>query len=494
MEERDQLQDIAIAATDSERHVLSIAMRDPEQIPEIMALVNDEHFERPDHLNLWHLLQSMWRDGTAVNLTTVSKAVTLLGKDRFGGVAYVADVWDYTPSTRMDLGALVEVMHERRLRRRLRRASRELMDLTRGIMDLRVDGSTADHAMRIINEVRAVLTQSGQQDKHDFFMDEAVMAGIEEREQVEETGKGRVPTGLWGLDELLDGGLPRQEETIVVARPSCGKSALMLATMARHQATYCDLNVGVLSLEMSKVMLGNRTLAAGSDMGLSSIARSQYDRDPREWVGGNRQWLRRMRCYAGPRLSLDELLAKVYGWHSGWGLDVLYVDYLTLIKPRKGHDNHSRAVGEIAEVLKDIAKELNIAVVVLAQMNRDIEKNRSTKKLEWPGPESWIQRCKDLELFPKPAHLRDSGEVEQAADIILSPNRARVMGFNESNLDEDTLLGVVDILAAIDVCKNRNGSTGTVPVFWDGPRATFWDYAQNQPVPERRIDDRNVLL
>ncbi len=477
------------AAVDAERMLLAIAITAPRRMPEILPLVDDEHWLRPDHLQLWQLLKGMANRGEHIDLVSVTGILAIQNlASAVGGLAYVTELPSFLPSSALEIAPLVATMRERHLRVRLRAIGQALLQAASGQSEVVVLGrripiqDTREGALALASELQAGLSHGTT--AYTLTMDEAIDAGFEARERARTSGQGRVPTGLHGLDTHLGGGLARQEETVVAARPSMGKSAL-LTSWARVQASDYDCRVAIFSLEMAAELLGNRILASGAMVDLHDLNRGALDGDRTlaAWVDSNRSWLRNMRLYAGPRLTLDQVLAQAYAWHADGGLDVIYIDYLTLVRHRAGAETHSQAVGETTAELKDLAKALNVAVVVLAQLNRKLKESASTKTLKWPGQHQWIQACKDRGLFPQPEHLRDSGEIEQAADVILSPNRAGGMGFNLAGLSTESL-AILQSAACIDICKNRNGRVGTVPVQWEGRSTTFWDEPPDPNAPE----------
>ena len=251
----------------------------------------------------------------------------------------------------------------------------------------------------------------------------------EERQPV--TG---VPTGFADLDRLT-AGLQRSDLVIVAGRPSMGKTAFCL-NIAEHAALRADVGVALFSLEMSKEQLAMRMLCSEARVDLARLRTGHLtDREFRELAEAAAR-LSYAPIYVDdtPALSVLELRAKARRLHRDpeAKLKLVIVDYLQLMRSSEGKDSREQEISEISRSLKALAKELNLPVIALSQLNRQVE-NRSPPK-------------------PRLADLRESGAIEQDADVI-------AFIYREEAYDEDTdKRGVAEIIVA----KQRNGPVGTV--------------------------------
>lgn len=281
-----------------------------------------------------------------------------------------------------------------------------------------------------------------------------VLAGfidtVEQRFQREGVLLG-IPSGLTDLDELLLGFQPGNLY-IVGARPGMGKSALM-AEWAVH-AGIKQYAVGIVSAEMSAEQLAGRMVASTGRIDHYNLNTGKLldDQWPRMTSAVNILAETRIRITDKPACSVGEIGLQAREWALSGGLDILFVDYLSLLKSDTKHDTRTREVGDMAQGLKQLARALKIPVVCLAQLSRKCEE-RTNKR-------------------PINADLRDSGEIEQEADAILFLYRDEV--YHENTKDK----GIAEII----VSKNRHGpGQVTVKATWLGPYQRFENFLPYDP-------------
>lgn len=276
--------------------------------------------------------------------------------------------------------------------------------------------------------------------------------GIQER--ADGQVKAFTPTGLRDLDEKLDGGLRDGELVVIGARPSMGKTALA-ATIGMHDAKEGE-TVAMFSLEMPRQDLQNRQVAMTAKIALSKIKRperlSQF-----EWsqMTAAVEQLRRYPFYVNDHTSLNinKLRMKARALKRRHGLKVLIVDYLGLMEGTDLKANRTTQLGDITRNLKKLAKELRIVVMVLAQLNREVEKR--------------------VDQMPILSDLRDCGEVEQDADIVLFVHRPiqskPELGPEWANY------------AKCRIAKQRGGATGDIDLRYVGEHVQFLDWDGEKP-------------
>ena len=253
-----------------------------------------------------------------------------------------------------------------------------------------------------------------------------------------------IPTGFKSLDSKLNGFRPGNL-IIVAARPSVGKSALLL-NIAQFAATEHKIPIGIFSLEMSTVDLGMRMVSAQANIDGFKIASGKLTDEELASYGEAAGVLADAPIYVDdtPSISIMELRTKARRIHSDKGIQMIIVDYLQLMRGRS-MENRVQEVSEISWGLKALAKELNIPVVAAAQLNRLVEQ-RGTKQ-------------------PQLSDLRESGSIEQDADVVMFLHRP-----DDENRNEVTL----------SISKHRNGPTGSISMYFRGERTKFYEQASKE--------------
>jgi len=252
-----------------------------------------------------------------------------------------------------------------------------------------------------------------------------------------------VPSGFKLLDKKLNG-FRKSNLIIIAARPSIGKSALM-SNIAQYAAVEKNIPVGIFSLEMSTDELATRMVSAQADIDSFKIASGQLTDEELAKYGEASGILADAPIYIDdtPGLSIMELRTKARRLKMDKGIEIIMVDYLQLMRGRT-FDNRVQEVTEISWGLKALAKELAIPVVALAQLSRAVEQ-RGTR-------------------VPQLSDLRESGSIEQDADVVMFLYRE-----DDENRRDVTL----------SIAKQRNGPTGSVPLYFIGERTRFYEQMKN---------------
>ena len=265
-----------------------------------------------------------------------------------------------------------------------------------------------------------------------------------------------IPTGFADLDRHL-GGLQNSDLVVLAARPSCGKTALVL-DIARHAATKHKTPVGIFSLEMSKEQLVDRMICAEANVNLWNLHNGRLNeggvQDDFQRIGHALGILSESKIFIDDTASLNvmEIRTKARRLQMDQGLGLLIVDYLQLMEGRAGSgemDNRTQEIAQITRGLKGLARELDIPVIALSQLSRQVELSKPA--------------------IPKLAHLRESGSIEQDADIVMFIYRKAA----DKNYRTDDLSPEDRITAEIHIAKHRNGPTGMVKLIFDETRASF---------------------
>ena len=268
------------------------------------------------------------------------------------------------------------------------------------------------------------------------------------------TGQMRgLSTGFTDLDNLL-AGLQKSDLIVLAARPSVGKTSLAL-DIARQVAIRNKVPVGIFSLEMSKEQLVDRLLCAEANVDLWKLRTGKLsDREgdddfPR--IGHAMGVLSEAPIFIDDSASLNimEIRTKARRLKSEYGLGMIMLDYIQLMEARADAENRVQAVAEITRSLKGIARELNIPILALSQLSRAVEMTKPA--------------------IPRLANLRESGSIEQDADVVLFIYRKAA----DRNYRLEDLSAQEKHLAEIHIAKHRNGPTGMIKLFFDANRACF---------------------
>lgn len=441
----------AYTAHDAERAVLAACLRGDADRADVLTQIRPEDMHHGDHRALLSLLRSMHHDGRPVDDITVAQAVMAYGEGAFGGLHYVTGLPSALPSS-ANLAHYVGLVIEAATRRRMR-------DATRGLLEAIGDGTQSIESLSAQAELLTGMARSHSPEDAwtplDVAAHEAIDASgdaCDARLRGESLRLPGAPTppeleGWAGILPELVGG----EVHVIAARPGAGKSALA-RQVAMHAARH-GVGVGVVSLEMSPIQLARLELAKGADLVPDDIRRGMVEGrhawDRLRAAGRDMQGLPVLVSWRQD-LRMDDIVAQVHGLpralsKRGAELGLLVIDYLQIIAWDRGRGlNETQALADITRACKHLATRYECAVVLLSQLNRE-----SAKTGKRPG-------------LPD---LRGSGAIEQDAGTVTFVHRL--------DASDDTPAGQRLAPAELIVAKNRYGSQGTAPVYFDGPSTTF---------------------
>jgi replicative DNA helicase len=272
-----------------------------------------------------------------------------------------------------------------------------------------------------------------------------------------DSGKLRgLPTGFSDLDALL-AGLQKSDLVVLAARPSVGKTTLAL-DIARLAGVQSKTPVGIFSLEMSKEQLVDRLLCAQAGIGLWKMRTGKLsDDDDFQRLGDAMGVLSESPIFIDDSATANvmEIRTKARRLQSEHGLGLIIIDYIQLMQGRSNVENRVQEVAEITRALKSLARELNVPVLALSQLSRAVELNKPA--------------------IPKLAHLRESGSIEQDADVVLFIYRKAA----DRNYRLDEIPPEDRHLAELHIAKHRNGPTGLVKLFFDEDTTSFKNLSTN---------------
>jgi len=413
----------------AEKSILATVFFAPDLFDSVMGRVDSEDFFSNANREVFRAMHGLHTDGKVISRHSVAEALLKLGLlDAVGGLAYLGDLSEYQSSPAA-LEYLLDSVKDKALQRRV-------IDLARGIME---DGLSARVGVEEIladadAKLSALLQAKYQPTYH--RMPEIVEEVYQDIKQRLESGDSilGVKTGFVDLDDRMSGMHP-SNLIIIAARPSMGKTALAL-NIASNVALQAKKQVVVFSLEMSRHELALRLLA--------SEARIDARRVHEGRLGGGEMtgFIEAFRKLSGasivvddtPALSILDLRARARRLKKEGMCDLILIDYLQMIRGSGRVDSREQEIAEISRMLKAIAKELEVPVVALSQLNRTLEARKDKR--------------------PQLSDLRESGAIEQDADVIIFIYRDEYYEKNSKDKNKAELI----------IGKQRNGPTGTVKV------------------------------
>ncbi len=426
----DTLSEALPHSEDAERSVIGAVLLDNRQFHKAQEFLRYEQFYSGRHRTIFRALESLSERGMALDLVTLRAELERGGQlEACGGAAYIATLLDgFSRSSNVEHYA--KIVKEKAILRDLIAASQLIYEAAR-----RPQGDSdfvLDEAEKAIYRVSEERLRSG-------FIPLRIVAEHTIRLIEEQTKKpGLVtglPTGFTYLDEMT-AGLQPTDLIILAARPSMGKTTLAL-NIAAHAALYHGATVGVFSLEMSHQQLFQRMLCSEARIDSHRLRTGHVSKD---------DWSRIAQCYTKladapmyiddtPGIGIMEMRAKSRRLKLERKLDLIVVDYLQLMQGRGRAESRQQEISEISRSLKELAKELKVPVVALSQLSRAPEQRGTGDKR------------------PQLSDLRESGAIEQDADVVMFLFREEVY-----KKDDPELRGKAELI----IGKQRNGPTGTV--------------------------------
>ncbi len=432
---------------EAERSVLGAIMTHRDAIISVAAWLKPEDFYREVHAWIYEAQLECYGRREPPDLVTVAAELERRGRlEQAGGAVYLSALVDAAP-TPVHVEYYGHIVERCAVLRRLIVAGGQIAAIGyEASEDVEESLSRAEELILAIAQRRVT---------RDFVPIKEVTSEYFDRLsrlRTTHTGVIGVPTGLRDLDDLL-GGLQPSDLVILAARPSAGKTSLAL-TIA-HNAALLGSSVGIFSLEMSREQLVQRLIAMETRIDSHRLREGRLDDDEFRLVAEAMGRLAEMPIYIDdtPGLAVSELRSKARRLHAEAEVELYVIDYLQLMQGKRT-ENRVQEISDITRSLKGLARELNVPVLTLSQLSRSVE-HRTPH-------------------VPVLADLRESGSIEQDADVVMFIYREAMY---EPNLEEDK-----KHVAEIYIAKHRNGPTGKVPLYFDERTTHFSDLAQ-------RLDD-----
>jgi len=425
---------------EAEFSVLGGLMLEREAFDQVSDLIRAADFYKPSHQIIYSVITELHQKAQPIDLVTVSNSLQTKNElDLIGGPEYLLSLLDKVVSA-ANIDSHAKIIHEKSLLRRLISTSSGLIE--------KAYGSDYENAESLIDFAESEILKVGEQKTSSGLVGSAeiMKTSIEKLEELYQrkadvTG---IPTGFTELDRMTSG-LHGGELIIVAARPSMGKTAFSL-NLATHMALRAKKTVAYFSVEMGKEAVMMRLLAAEAKVSMTELRNGRIQ---------DASWPKLIQTaghISDANLFIDdtagispfEIRARCRRLKAQHGLDCIMIDYLQLMDLKQKVESRERAVSEISKGLKAIAKELNIPIIALAQLNRGVE-GRSDRR-------------------PMLSDLRESGSIEQDADVIMLLYRD-----DYYDKEDPEKQGGAEII----IGKQRNGPTGTVKLRFDAKYNLF---------------------
>jgi replicative DNA helicase len=413
---------------EAERSILGAILLDDKAIHSAVETLRKEDFYLESHRRIFEKMFALTADGTAVDLVTLKNELQRSDElESAGGAAYLASLTDGLPRA-VNIEYYAEIVKEKATLRRMIQISSEIMERS-------YQGE--ESAQDILGAIeKAIFEIANRQFRTGFAPIEPLVSAV--YKHIEEVANRKTPitgveTGFAELDKMTAGFHPA-DLIIVAARPGLGKTSLCL-NIAQFVALKKRQSVGIFSLEMSKEQLVKRLLCAEAEIDSHKVNTGFLNKE--DWIklGRAAGLLSQSKMFLDDTagMSITEMRSKARRLSLEHGLDLLIVDYLQLMSgSNQRFENRTQEISQISRGLKALAKEINVPVLAISQLNRAIEARRGDHR-------------------PQLSDLRESGSIEQDADIVMFIYREDAMNPTEENS------GVAEII----VGKQRNGPTGS---------------------------------
>lgn len=424
-------------SVEAEQSMLGALMLDKDAITKIADLVSPKDFYKSAHKKIYDASLSLYEKTDPIDLLSLSTILEDRGQiDEIGGASYLASLVNMVPSA-SNITYYAKIVQKKAVLRRLIHAAAEISEM---------GYNEAEDVEKTLDEAEQTLFSISQKSlKQEFTPINTILGAAFDRLDELHKNKGEmrgVPTGFVDLDKLLSG-LQKSDLIILAARPSVGKTSLAL-DIARQSASQYKVPVGIFSLEMSSDQLVDRMIAAESNIDLWRLRTGNLKDNDFEKINETMGKLSEAPIFIDDASSANimEMRTMARRLQAEHDLGLIIIDYLQLMEGRNS-ENRTQEISEISRGLKNLAKELNIPILALSQLSRAIESRPDQR--------------------PKLSDLRESGSIEQDADVVM-------FIYREDRVNPDTEnKGIAEVIVA----KHRNGPVGSKQLFWQEESASY---------------------
>lgn len=433
-------------AVDLEKAVLGAMMLEKNAVTETIDILSQESFYDPKHQYIFAAIKELFGTSKPIDILTVTDHLRKAGElEASGGAAYISQLTNRVAST-AHVEYHARIISEKHIKRELIRMCSEVMrdafDDTNDVFD-------------VLNKAEGELFKIAENNTSGSIdvMQNVVREAIEEIEKAAQNSDGisGVPSGFKDLDKLTSG-WQRSDMIVIAARPAMGKTAFVLS-MARNTAVDHNLGVAIFSLEMSSVQLVKRLIASETRLSAEKLRKGNLEDHEFQQLHSRITKLATAPLYIDdtPGISIFDLRAKCRRLKMQYDIQMVIIDYLQLMTAggNKSQGNREQEISQISRSIKEIAKEINVPILALSQLSRSVEQRGGDKR-------------------PVLSDLRESGAIEQDADIVSFIYRPEYYGFLQDE-EGNSNAGIGEIIIA----KHRNGALDSVRLRFIGQYARF---------------------
>ena len=424
---------------EAEQAIIGSMLTDKDAVIAAIEILREQDFYREDNRIIYSAILNLYNRSEPIDIITLKAELKSMGKlEAVGGLEYIVQLPDRVPTT-SNVEQYIKIVEEKSMLRALIKTADELITL--GYDPTQEVEQVIDTAEKKIFEVMQKKNQKGYSSMKDILID--TFTQLEQLYNQKEMITG-VPTGFADLDYRTSG-LHNSDLILVAARPAMGKSAFAL-NIATHAAVRGKVPVAIFSLEMSKEQMANRILCSEAMVDSAKVRTGKIDDEEGGKLAAASGELSEAGIYIDdtPGISVMEIRAKCRKMKLEKNIGLVVIDYLQLVQGsnRKG-GSREQEIAEISRSLKILAKEINVPVIALSQLSR--------------APEQRVDHR------PMLSDLRESGSIEQDADIVM-------FLYRDDYYNEDT---DKKNIAEVIIAKHRSGATGTVELLWLGNYTKF---------------------
>ena len=434
--------------TEAEQAVIGSMLTDKDAIISAIEVLKEEDFYREDNKTIYGAILNLYNRAEPVDIITLKAELSSMGKlEAVGGLEYLAELPEKVPTT-ANVDKYIKIVEEKSLLRNLLKVANEIIKL--GYDETQEVDVLMDQAEKKIFDAIQSRNQKGYSSMKDILVDTFTQLEQLYNQKQHITG---VPTGFADLD-YKTAGLHGSELILIAARPAMGKSAFAL-NIAANAALNANTPVAIFSLEMSKEQMVNRILCSEAMVDSNKVRTGKLEDEDWAKLASKIGPLSETGIFIDdtPGISITEIRAKCRKLKLEKNIGLVVIDYLQLIQgSNRRNGSREQEIAEISRSLKILAKELNVPVIALSQLSRAVEQRPDHK--------------------PMMSDLRESGSIEQDADIVM-------FLYREDYYNPDTERKNI---AEVIIGKNRSGSTGSVDLGWLGSYTKFVNL-------EKRFDD-----
>lgn len=433
----------ALYNLETEQSVIGCILIDQDTAAEIIPFLTEDDFYVESHKFILGAVKAVYNNRKPLGLVTISDTLSGMGKlEDVGGISYITELTQITPSA-ANYKHYIDIVKRDSLNRKLTRAAREIAEYA---------GTSPEDALqfaenKIYGISQAQDTSTVVDIRQEGFYD--VLDKFNAIENNKDAFRG-VMTGFFRLDKLTNG-LQKSDLIVIAARPGMGKTSLAM-NIVEHAAVYGNKTCAVFSMEMPTLQIKQRLICSNANVSMSAALSGKLS--DKEWqrLAAAQARMNKSAVYIddSARITPAEILSKCRRFKAKDGrLDLVMVDYIQLMSSgKKGDENRTLEVASITRELKQIAKELQVPVIALSQLRRLKDGERSQL-----------------------SDLRESGAIEQDADIVMFIDRPDVNASDEEIIKK----GIVKGAAELRIAKHRNGELGTLPLRFKGETTKFVD-------------------